>query len=1153
MRLFRTMLSCILLVICPTCIFAQKQYANTLLWRISGKGLEKPSYLFGTMHLNDKRLFRFDDSVYSAIEHSEGFAIEVNPDEMIAYSVNKMVDNLGKGKNIKDVLTSKDYRKYSDKLTKKFKKPANEINTNDLVKEKNKWMTEYLEKGEMPTFVDAYLFNVARREGKWTGGIEDIADQAGLLEENIDKTDIEYMLADDKEVSENKVMEKMINMYEMQNITDIEAFAGSSFGDKDVTLIKRNVKMARRMDSLIAFRNMFFAIGSAHLAGDSGVINMLRSRGFTVEPVISNKKIASDDYKVKEVEQPWYEVSDANGLYKVSMPGNATVVKLYGLLEMKFLMDIFTYTGFSSMAVVSGEKQGAEKDKMFDVMAEQIFSKPKLPWKKIENNGIEGREYLQPLDGTYSRLQLFFFNKTVYMAHMFALKKEELSSDKASKFFSSYTITKVKPASETNTYEFKDSIFGISLKSHVKLELNEKMSKMNDGSTGMSVYSGVEVSSGSYIMLFVNNIKPGYHIINARDNYDNFYSLFEKQYFNVKKDSFLLDGAKVFVAVGEVKAQHGLYVKSIASVKNNRAFILMVLTDSANKPMADEVIASFKFIPHPIVNWKRSMSIDSTFTTWGPSNIMPYITEGGESQQLGYDTTTASTYYVIPGNLNKYTWFDSVGSFWNAQIKAETGYRDSLLSDVLVKNGSVEGREILVQKKGGITYNRTRFLVNDTMLYKLYLSGEKDFLYSDNANKFFNEFSFNKPIRNTFITDSKAALLLSALESSDSVTRNDAYSALQIVPFAKKDLPLLHAALFKQYLPINFYVDTTMINEAIAKQLIRVNDTSTIAFVKQQYHQFINEREPLKIVALALLANVHTKESYDLLAHLLITSPPEKDALSYKIRAGLNDSLALTASIYSSLAKLASDSTSGPALAKISLTLIDSSALDKSVVKTYEGDFITAANTLLPSLKKKTDDFYNYEIRDLIKLLLVLNSPASVKTVKDYLQVYDKDLREYVAARLLEKGIPVQPEIITGIAADKVSRQNLYYDLKKMNRSSLFPKQYLTQAYFAESQMYLMASDEDDPTSITFLSKKEGLYNEKKYLFYLYKVTYGKGKDATSYLGVAGGYNLSGTGIEEKEELTQVFTDEEFDANKIAQLFNKYLKSLAKSDDETED
>ena len=47
------------------------QYVNVdkqLLWEISGNGLKEKSYLFGTLHSNDKRIFDLSDSVYYALD-----------------------------------------------------------------------------------------------------------------------------------------------------------------------------------------------------------------------------------------------------------------------------------------------------------------------------------------------------------------------------------------------------------------------------------------------------------------------------------------------------------------------------------------------------------------------------------------------------------------------------------------------------------------------------------------------------------------------------------------------------------------------------------------------------------------------------------------------------------------------------------------------------------------------------------------------------------------------------------------------------------------------------------------------------------------------------------------------------------------------------
>ena len=73
-----------LVFLCTSFLLSAQQLPKTVLWRITGKGLSKPSYLFGTMHLNDQRLFNFGDSVYRAIERTEGLAIELSPDDICA-------------------------------------------------------------------------------------------------------------------------------------------------------------------------------------------------------------------------------------------------------------------------------------------------------------------------------------------------------------------------------------------------------------------------------------------------------------------------------------------------------------------------------------------------------------------------------------------------------------------------------------------------------------------------------------------------------------------------------------------------------------------------------------------------------------------------------------------------------------------------------------------------------------------------------------------------------------------------------------------------------------------------------------------------------------------------------------------------------------
>src|SRR5687768_649373 len=68
------------------CFSAQSQVRSkikkypSLFWEISGNGLKKPSYLFGTMHVSSKIAFNLSDSFYLAIKNSEVVALETNPE-----------------------------------------------------------------------------------------------------------------------------------------------------------------------------------------------------------------------------------------------------------------------------------------------------------------------------------------------------------------------------------------------------------------------------------------------------------------------------------------------------------------------------------------------------------------------------------------------------------------------------------------------------------------------------------------------------------------------------------------------------------------------------------------------------------------------------------------------------------------------------------------------------------------------------------------------------------------------------------------------------------------------------------------------------------------------------------------------------------------
>ena len=71
-------LTAMLVLFCSTSFGQTIQNDNELLWEISGNGLKSKSYLYGSLHSNDKRLFRLSDSTYYALEKSSAIVLETD-------------------------------------------------------------------------------------------------------------------------------------------------------------------------------------------------------------------------------------------------------------------------------------------------------------------------------------------------------------------------------------------------------------------------------------------------------------------------------------------------------------------------------------------------------------------------------------------------------------------------------------------------------------------------------------------------------------------------------------------------------------------------------------------------------------------------------------------------------------------------------------------------------------------------------------------------------------------------------------------------------------------------------------------------------------------------------------------------------------------
>jgi uncharacterized protein len=263
---------------------------NSLLWEITGADSKGPSYLFGTMHVKDKRAFQFHDSLMIKLKSCKVFAGELVLDKAAAKEVSAEL-LLPPGQELKTLLTEKEY-----KTVKKF--CNKHLGAMSLLVNKIKpvftsaMISESLMESDMPKALDEYLQDKAKDYNLRVTGLETIKEQMSALDELPIETQAKMLLEQISLIEEEKKeLHRLANVYASQNLDSIYTFIQTpemegGFGD---ALIKdRNIVMTERLEKLIISETTFCAIGAAHLPGEYGVINLLRQKGYKLRAIVKN-------------------------------------------------------------------------------------------------------------------------------------------------------------------------------------------------------------------------------------------------------------------------------------------------------------------------------------------------------------------------------------------------------------------------------------------------------------------------------------------------------------------------------------------------------------------------------------------------------------------------------------------------------------------------------------------------------------------------------------------------------------------------------------------------------------------------------------------------------------------------------------------------
>jgi uncharacterized protein YbaP (TraB family) len=1143
-------LSVLFLFVLTSC-FSQNKLSKTLLWRISGNSLTKPSYLYGTMHLQDKRLFQFGDSVYNALEKTEGFAMELDVNELmdsiISAGIKKAESEVLLARQ-KVKLNRKKLSKGADSLLKSYGIKGEIASKKELKKIRDKRMAKLLQQGEMPTIVDAYLLGMARRMNKWTGGIEDVSDQLNLSDELGGELEPESVLMPEENFKAS--VEQMIAIYLSQDIDKMDALMNRRYceNDKDLVLTKRNVKMAMRMDSLSHLRSMFFAVGAAHLPGDSGVIILLRKNGYHVEPVFSSTKIPADEYASKLQDMQWQTVEADDKVYSLQMPGKPTDYNMFGdVVKMKMYYDMTTMSFYMS-GNAPGYKLGAGvSDEMIKNMVQNIAGKnASFKSKTIQASGIAGKEVFTENDDASYRMQLFVKDKMLFLMMVGALKKTMLQSKDANKFFSSFAAGNTIPATkewQTLTLEEKGISVQMPQKATLNKEMDEKAGEQDEWVT--LSYNAIDPQKGFYYLLQIREPGDGF-VLDGDSTYlesiKEDYKTRVDKILHVQKSNFQTYPA--LYMDGYLKEANAVY-KTLHVTRGNRIYSLIAgAPKGADMGDLDVFLNSLQLLPfgQPVLQTTGqdgfTTSATAAFKLSPPDSTE--TTSFFSSHYYSTNSRDAVMYNVYKGAFSPTYWVADDSTYYHSKLSQYVGYEDSLIKKQWVQNGSTKGFDLLVQNPGYNSLKKVRLMVNGDTLYTLLSQIPVQDIDKDYHQKFFDDFRITTEVPPTIYT-SKAAQLLKALQTKDSLMFEDASENLGLVTFEIKDLPLLHEALLLNYRDSGEYYS---VNQKLINIVSGFADSTTEAFVSKQYPLLKNEKENLRYDLLALLAKRKTASTYSLLKQFLLQPLPSTgyvNTLQYAFR----DSLELTTSLFPEVLQNAADTLFGYSLVTVVNESLDSNLISKDILMPYKSQLLAGAKFAAAKINK--DENEEWKFGAWADLLAWLNVPEGSAILKEALKAKDVYLKQQVIIAMLKNNLPVSAAEITKVAADKLQRRYFYEALVDIKKQNLFPAIYNSQKSLAESDLYAYISEEyDEDVTLTYIGERTETYEGKKKLFHLYKVRmiYDDEERKQTFLGIAGPYTVNANEKVTYGDATGFYTSEEYTPVKTAKLLKAYLKDM---------
>ncbi|AKD58502.1 TraB/GumN family protein [Spirosoma radiotolerans] len=270
-------------------IHTAKAQDKALLYEVTGPGLAKPSYLYGTFHLVCPNDLTITDAMKKAVGAASQVYLELDLDDPnMMGSMQKAMIMTG-GKTIKDLLLPDDYTLLDTYLKQKMNMGLAQVG---MLKPIGLMSLMYMTLLPcQPASYDMTFAEMASKEKKEVLGLESVDAQLAALDKIPMQEQLKGLVDMAKKPDEaKKEFADLLAAYKANDMAKLTALMkNSKFGDmaeyEDSLLGERNANWIPVIEKAAKEKPTFFAFGAGHLGNEKGVVNLLRKKGYSVKPI----------------------------------------------------------------------------------------------------------------------------------------------------------------------------------------------------------------------------------------------------------------------------------------------------------------------------------------------------------------------------------------------------------------------------------------------------------------------------------------------------------------------------------------------------------------------------------------------------------------------------------------------------------------------------------------------------------------------------------------------------------------------------------------------------------------------------------------------------------------------------------------------------